>query len=405
MSIPFLAAAALMALIALAWLLRPLLRRSGGASGASRQGINSAIYRDQLTELERDRADGSLAEHDFEQARVELQRRLLEDAAVADAPPALPQPAKRTALAVALLVPLSAALLYAWLGSPAAMQPAEARHQVTAGQMDEMLAKLATRLQKNPNDPQGWAMLARTYKALGRFEEAEKAFVRAGDLVNQDAALLTEYADLLAVRANGNLEGRPLQLVQQALRIEPENLMALALAGTAAYNRKDFPEATRYWSLLLTLVPPESDDAKSLSATLAEIGGKSGGQPITKAQGEKPGPSGKAISGSVTLAPALAAKVQPGDSLFIYARPVTGPRMPLALLRARAGDLPLNFTLDDSLAISPDMKLSGASEVKLEARVTKSGQAVRQPGDLIGESGAVKVGANGIKLSIDQVSP
>ncbi|MFA6310474.1 MAG: c-type cytochrome biogenesis protein CcmI [Sterolibacterium sp.] len=404
MSIPFLAAAALMALIALAWLLRPLLRRSGGVSGASRQGINSAIYRDQLVELERDRVEGSLAEHDFEQARIELQRRLLEDAAVADAPPPVPQPAKRTALAVALLVPLSAALLYALLGNPAAMQPVEARHQVTAGQMDEMLAKLAARLQKNPNDPQGWAMLARTYKAMSRFEEAEKAFVRAGDLVNQDAALLAEYADLLAVRAGGNLEGRPLQLVLQALRIEPENFMALALAGTAAYNRKDFPEATRYWSRLLTLLPPESDDAKSLSATLAEIGGKSG-QPIAKTQGGKPGPSGKAISGSVTLAPALAAKVQPGDSLFIYARPVTGPRMPLALLRARAGDLPLNFTLDDSLAISPDMKLSGASEVKLEARVTKSGQAVRQPGDLIGESGMIKVGAKGIKLSIDQVSP
>ena len=409
MSISFLAAAAVMALVVLAWLLRPLLRRAQGASSASRQVLNAAIYRDQLAELERDRADGSLAESDFEQARVELQRRLLEDASVADALPVAPHSAKRTALTVALLLPLSAALMYAWLGNPAAMQPGDAQHQVSAGQMDELVAKLDARLEKNPNDPQGWAMLGRTYKALRRFDEAEKAFMRAGDLMNQDAVLLAEYADLLAVRANGNLEGRPLQLVQQALKIDPENFMALALAGTAAYNRQDFPEAARYWGQLLRLLPPDSEDAKSLSATLADIaaksGGPAGGKPVAKAAAGKASSSNKTVSGSVTLAPALAAKVQPGDTLFIYARPIDGPRMPLALLRGHAGDLPLNFTLDDSLAISPDMKISGASEVKLEARVTKSGQAIRQAGDLIGESGPVKTGTKGVKLTIDKVSP
>jgi len=411
MSLPFLAAAAVMALVVLAWLLRPLLRGTPGASSASRQLLNTAIYRDQLAELERDRADGSLAESDFEQASVELQRRLLEDASVADALPAVPHSAKRTALTVALLLPLAAALMYAWLGNPAAMQPGDPQHQLGADQMNELVAKLDARLQKSPNDPQGWAMLGRTYKALGRFDEAEKAFLRAGDVVNQDAVLLAEYADLLAVRANGNLEGRPLQLVQQALKIDPENFMALALAGTAAYNRQDFPEATRHWGRLLKMLPPDSEDAKSLSTTLADIAAKSGGpvvdksveKPVAKAGTGKPGQA--TVSGIVTLAPALAAKVQPGDTLFIYARPVDGPRMPLALLRGHAGDLPLNFTLDDSLAISPDMKLSGASEVKLEARVTKSGQAVRQAGDLIGESGPVKTGSKGVKLTIDRVSP
>lgn len=405
MSIPFLGAAALLALIALAWLLHPLLRRARSGSNASRQAINAAIYRDQLGELERDRADGSLAESDFEQARIELQRRLLDDAAVADAPPVVAHPAKRTTVAVALILPVAAALLYAWLGNPAAMRPGEARHQVTAGQMDEMVAKLASRLEKNPDDPQGWAMLGRSYKAMGRFDAAEQALVRAGDLVNRDPVLLTEYADLLAVRANGNLEGKPLELVQQALKLDPENFMALALAGTAAYNRKDFPEARRYWEQLLGLLPPDSEDAKSLTATLAEIGGKPSEQKPAKSENTKPAASGGSVSGSVTLAPALAAKVQPGDALFIYARPVSGPRMPLALLRKQAGDLPLNFTLDDTLAISPDIKLSGASEIRLEARVTKSGQAVRQPGDLIGESGPVKIGSKGVKLVIDQVSP
>lgn len=405
MSIPFLSAAVVLALVALAWLLYPLLWRKSATPSASRQALNTAIYRDQLAELESDRANGTLAEADCEQARTELQRRLLQDAAVADVIPAIAAPARRTALALGLLLPLAAALLYAWLGHPAAMQSVRTQHEISAGQMEEMVAKLAARLEKEPNNPQGWAMLARSYKAMNRFEDAEKAFQRAGDIINGEPQLLCEYADLLAVRANGNLEGKPLELVKAALKLDPALPMALALAGTAAYNRQDFPEAIRYWEQLLNALPPESDDAKSLTATLDEIRGKSAGKPVANAAGkpEQTNPA-KIISGSVTLAPALASKVQPGDTLFVYARPVDGSRMPLALLRARAADLPLAFTLDDSMAISPEQKLSAASAVILDARVSKSGQAVRQPGDLVGESGTVKLGAKGIKLSIDRVT-
>ncbi|MCX7168916.1 MAG: c-type cytochrome biogenesis protein CcmI [Proteobacteria bacterium] len=406
MSIPFLSAAALLALVALAWLLRPLLWRKTATPSASRQALNTAIYRDQLAELERDRANGTLAEEDCEQARSELQRRLLQDAAVADVMPAAAAPAKRTALAVGLLLPLAAGLMYAWLGHPVAMQSARTQHEISAGQMDEMVAKLAARLEQEPNNPQGWAMLARSYKAMSRFEDAEKAFQRAGDIINSEPQLLCEYADLLAVLANGNLEGKPLELLNAALKLDPAFPMGLALAGTAAYNRQDFPEAIRYWEQLLNALPPESDDAKSLTATLAEIRGKSAGKPVAKAAAGKPEQANpaKTISGSVTLAPALAGKVQPGDTLFVYARPVDGSRMPLALLRARAADLPLTFTLDDSMAISPEQKLSTAAAVILDARVSKSGQAVRQPGDLVGESGTVKLGAKGIKLNIDRVT-
>lgn len=421
MSIPFLIAAALLALLALAWLLRPLLRRATPGQGTSRQALNTTIYRDQLAELERDRTAGSIAEADFEQARAELQRRLLQDAAVADEALAAPRPTRMTALALVLLVPLGAGLLYAWLGNPAAMQPADAQHQITAGQIDEMINKLAARLEKNPEDTQGWAMLGRSYKALGRFDEAEKAFVRAGDIVNNDPVLLTEYADLLAVRANNSLEGRPMELVQRALQLDPSNTMALALAGTAAYNHQDFPEATRYWEQLLKLMPPESEDAKGLTATLAEMREKSAGS-VGKNVGKNPGKSvaksadmpaaksgttqtaaAESVSGSVILAPALAGKVQPGDTLFVYARPAEGSRMPLAVLRVHASDLPLTFKLDDSMAISPELKLSGATLVKIDARVSKSGQAMPQPGDLIGESAPLKPGTKDIKLSIDRV--
>lgn len=402
MSIPFLTAAALLALLALAWLLHPLLWRKTAGPSTSRQALNTAIYRDQLDELESDRINGSLADTDCEQARAELQRRLLQDAAVADVIPAAARPAKLTALALVLILPLAAGLLYAWLGNPAAMQPRQAQHAISAGQMDEMIAKLAARLEKEPNNPQGWAMLGRSYKALRRLEEAEKAFLRTGDLLNSEPILLTEYADLLAARANGNLEGKPLELVKRALQIDPALPMGLALAGTAAYNRQNYAEAARYWEQLLKTLPPESADAKSLTAALDDIrkksGGKSIGKPVAKAA------AGKSVSGSVTLAPALAGKVQPGDTVFVYARLVGGSRMPLALLRARAADLPLSFTLDDSMALNPEQKLSAASAVILDARVSRSGQAVRQPGDLVGESGKVKLGAKGVKLNIDQVT-
>jgi len=218
-----------------------------------------------------------------------------------------------------------------------------------------------------------------------------------------DPVLLAEYADLLAVRANGQLEGKPLELVQKALKLDPNNNMSLALAGTAAYERRDYAEATRYWDRLYKLLPPESEDAKALAATLAEIREKNGGPPVAPAG--KQAVSGKTVSGRAVLAASLAAKVQPGDTVFVYARAIDGPRIPLAVLRAHAQDLPLSFTLDDALAINPEMKLSGASQVKIEARISKSGNATPQQGDLVGESAPVKVGAQGVSILIERTIP
>ncbi len=407
MNMSFLGISAALCLVVLALLLRPLLRRRNAAPGASRQALNAAIYRDQLSELERDRASGSLATADFAQAQAELQRRLLQDAAVADVVPTPSRPAWRTAIALGLALPLAAAALYLWLGKPAAMQQEQAGHQVTAEQIDKMVAALAARLEKNPDDIKGWAMLARSYKAMRRFDEAERAFARLGDALYADPVLLAEYADLLAVRANGQLEGKPLELVQKALKLDPDNTMALALAGTAAYERHDYPEAARYWDRLYKLLPPDSEDAKALAATLAEVREKSGGQPAPSGKRAAPDKtsSGKTVSGKAAVASSLAAKVQPNDTVFIFARAVDGPRIPLAVLRARAQDLPLAFTLDDSLAINPEMKISGARQMKIEARISKSGNATPQSGDLVGESAPVKPGAQGVRVLIEKTIP
>lgn len=291
----FVGAAAFLVVLVLVWLLYPLLRggrtalaRAKGEGGsetaaAVRRQLNAAIYRDQLAEITRDREAGELAAADYEQAYDELQHRLLQEvgelssaAAGSGAAPGNPGVARRSALFLALVLPLAAAALYFWLGTPAALQKVD-KPRITAEQIDGMVAKLAERLAQNPDDLKGWMMLARSYEALQRFEDAASAFehvMRLGGDKNPD--LLTHYADLLGVMAQGRLEGKPLALVDQALKIDPEHLTALALAGSAAYSREDFKATLDYWGRLLKLLPKESEEAKQLAAKLDEIRAKQG---------------------------------------------------------------------------------------------------------------------------------
>jgi len=395
-------------------LLRPWQRR-GGEFDATARELNARIYRDQLAELDRDLAAGTLAAADHAQARSELQRRLLQDTAPADTAPATAPHRHRTSLMLAVALPIAAAGLYAWLGVPGAVLPqatqaAAGKHEATATEIEQMVAGLAARLEKNPVDPKGWSMLARSYHAMGRLAEAEAAFGRIGQTLQQDPVLLADYADTLASRADGNLEGRPMQLVMAALQLDPDNAMALSLAATAAYKRADMTQAARYWQHLLKLLPPESDDAQWVTKTLAEIGapaasGADAAAPARGASGTATANAGAAVSGSVTLAPALRGAVLPTDTVFVFARAADGSRMPLAVQRARVADLPLQYRLDDSLAISPQARLSQAAEVRIEARVSRSGNATPAPGDLFGMSGPVKTGATQVALKIDQVHP
>lgn len=265
----FIIAAALLTLAILALLAYPLLRRKPAGAATQRQ-LNAAIYRDQLAELEGDFAEGSLSADDYAHDREALQRRLLEDAAEAEVPVAIGGGGTRTALALLVLLPLGAAGLYAWLGTPAAMEPVVAQHAAGQDELERMVAGLAARQEKNPGDLNGWVMLGRSYKAFGRFDEAVKALERAMPLIEKDAALLAVYADTLAAQAGGNLEGKPRQIFERALKLDPDSVMALDLAGTAAYERKDFGAAAGYWERLRKLLPADSEYAKSLDAGIAE---------------------------------------------------------------------------------------------------------------------------------------
>ncbi|MBP9712627.1 MAG: c-type cytochrome biogenesis protein CcmI [Sterolibacterium sp.] len=280
--LPFAGAAALLTLAVLTWLLYPLLNAGRERStSATRRALNAAIYRDQLADLENDRALGHLAEADYAQARDELQHRLLQDTALADTAPAPapnthPTPATRSALLLALFLPMAAVGLYLWLGHPAALQPPAVREQITSAQIDDMVARLAARMEKNPDDLKGWMMLARSYKALHRYDDGARAYERILALGGKDANILADYADLLAARAEGKFDKHMLELLDEALKLDPDNTMALALAGSAAYNRQDFAATARYWDKLLTQLPADSDEARSLSAALEEVHAKRG---------------------------------------------------------------------------------------------------------------------------------
>ncbi|MBI4988766.1 MAG: c-type cytochrome biogenesis protein CcmI [Rhodocyclales bacterium] len=265
----FLIAAAVLLALTLLFLILPLVRQRAAGAEASRNAINAGIYRDQLAELDRDFASGSLNQTDFEEGRRELQRRLLEDAGGDGSASASPRPARRSALLIGLTLPIAAAALYFALGNIPALSPESAQPpKVTAQQIEEMVAKLAARMEQNPDDPKGWIMLARSYKAMGRYEESTRAFGKAEKLVGTDPNLLTDYAEALALSTGGSLRGRPSELIARALKLDPEFPDALVLAGTAAYEREDYAAAVAYWERLLKQLPPDSEDAASLSESI-----------------------------------------------------------------------------------------------------------------------------------------
>lgn len=408
MNLSFVLAVALLLVIVLFVLLWPLLRPRRPEQ-TTRQVMNAAICREQLRELESDLKAGNLTQAAFDEAQLELRRRLLAESGDEDEPTAkaVPPRAMRTALVLVILLPLASAGLYAWLGNPDAMKPGLS-HQTSAGEMDKMVEALAARLEKNPDDLRGWAMLARSYKAMKRFDDAGKAFARLGDAINEDATLLASYADLLAVQAGGNIEGKPLQLIGKALELEPDHSMALSLAGTAAYNRKDFATAVKYWERLLKTLAPDSEDAKGVADAIARLREehKLGSAPAAVAKGSKPAAGAPVpLKGRVELARAAEGKVAPTDVVFIIARPAEGGRMPLAARRLTVAELPVDFALDDSLAMMSGVKLSEAKQIVVEARVSKSGDVKPAPGDWTGQSKPVKPDASGVRVVIDRQLP
>jgi cytochrome c-type biogenesis protein CcmH len=386
------------AAVALGWVLRPLLARKRAAA-PSRNAANVAIYRDQLRELEADRAAGTLAGADYERARAELEARALQDAGEPE--PEAPRPGgRRAAWALAATVPIAAAAVYLVVGTPSAIvleAEQRAEQQITVAQVEAMVERLAARLRENPEDVNGWKLLGRSYGVMGRYAEAADAYARAALRAPRDAQLLADFADVLAMARGQSLQGEPEQLVLRALEIEPGNVKALALAGSAAFERKDFAAAASHWERMLAHVEPGSEDARAIQQNVAEARS-------LQRQEQKPQPATSAgVRGTVSLAPKLKENAAPDDTVFVFARAAEGPPMPLAVARVRVRDLPYRFVLDDSMAMSPAMKLSAFPRVVVAARVSKSGTATAQPGDLQGASAPVANDEAAVSVVIDSL--
>jgi len=285
----FLIIAGVLAVAASLFVALPLLKNYATTGlGRSRSELKVSVYRDQLEELGADRRAGRLGADQYEQARGELERRILEEVPDADARVAAPAQRRppAAALAVGVAVPLVAGLMYLALGNPTSLWPRQGAGPDRVGphQLDATIGQLAARLEKNPEDGKGWVMLARSQAVLGRFAEASSAYARSVALFPDDAQLLADYADTLAMARGGRLAGEPEKLVEHALRANPDNGKALALAGTIAFENKDFATAVNHWRRLQSLIPPDSELAKSIQAGIAEAKSLAGGAPVKSAE-------------------------------------------------------------------------------------------------------------------------
>jgi cytochrome c-type biogenesis protein CcmH len=383
----------------------------------------AAQARAQLQQIDNLRASGALDAAAHAQARERIERQL--GAAVASPPPQAPRPPTTAVAGMALFVAAVVVAGYAVIGAPEALDPTavaarsphgEGGHSVTMEQIAGMAESLAARLKDKPDDPEGWAMLGRSYAVLGQHDKAVPAFKQAAALRPDDAVLLADYADALAVANDRNLEGEPNRLIEQALKVDPNNLKALSLAGTVAFYRKDYALALKHWEKMGSIDPQSPfvqqiqggvDEARRLMAGGGVAPSPTpAATPMAQAAPAVPkaaAANNAAVSGVVSLAPALAAKADPQDTVFVFARAAEGPRMPLAILRKQVKDLPLQFTLDDSMAMTPAARLSSAQRVVIGARISKRGDATAQPGDLQGLSAPVAPGASGLKIEISQV--
>lgn len=401
---------------------------------------NAAVYRAQLAELDAERAQGLTSDEEWQLSRDELAARLLQDvgdplgaaqselaSAKADSDSPLRQALKRPVAMVkpwvllfsfVVLVPTSSLVLYSLLGQPAALDPMaiaqglDNPEDITPEKLTTMATALTRRLQDEPNSMEGWVMLARVQRARAHFDEAAAALRHALTL-SRDDNLQIELAEVLAQQNKGIFAGEPWSIIQKVLATDPHHENALLLAGSAAYTEHNFQAALRFWERAREVVATDSPDAPELDRAIAEARQQLG-LPAIPARAAGPQQAAKtaapaanaqqasrtSISGRVSVAPELASKVAASDTVFIYATPVAGSRMPVAIVKISASQLPYDFVLDDSTAMSPNVKLSGMEEVTVRARISKSGNAVAQPNDLGVTVTPVKPGSAGLNLMV-----
>jgi cytochrome c-type biogenesis protein CcmH len=409
---------ALMVVAAVATVLPALLAGKRRPAGPDRRQLNLTVHRDRLADLDRQAAQGELGQEEVERARAEIERDLLRDVVEPADSVTTPHGAPWSAVLVGLAIPFLAVTTYLAIGSPdAARLPAGSASGASGAapghalSIERVIELLAGRLQADPSNVQNWTLLARSYATLERFPEARDAFAAASRLTPENPDLLAGLAETTALAAGGDLSGRPEELLRQALALQPRHADALWLAGLAAAQGSRYEEAVSRWETLLedTRNPDEQATLKQyISEARQQRSGPdtspgAAGPPPAAPPAETPPAAGTTVRVQVSVAPALQGQVSPTDTVFVFARPAEGSRMPLAIVRRTGADLPLEVSLDDSTAMNPGVTLANTPQIVIGARVSRAGSAVPQAGDLEGLSTPVSpAGSPSVDVRIDR---
>lgn len=423
MTLLFWIVCAVLLLVALPFVVLPLWRGAGNDNidknnnEVLRDAANLEILRDQSAELEADLRNDLLTRDAYEQGKRELQARLLEEVKSTEQPVIKPRnPAKALAVVLAVLLPLFSVSLYLVIGNTGALLPQE--HPGLAGdsgviRSEAKLQELEKKLEQHPEDTDGWFQLARSYSEMGRFADAVRAYEQLVKLVPDAAQLWADYADVYAMNNNQSLLGEPTRFLNKALELDGSNLLALALSGSAAMERGDYVAAITHWAKLIDLLPPDNPELKIIRDGIRQarefLAKQPGGKeklaqlPADTTPQKAVGTSAETVAGGVSLSPELAGKAAPTDTVFIFARDVQGKKTLLAALRKQVKDLPLQFTLDDSMTMQSQVKLSSFEQIEVVVRISKSGDPIAKPGDLQGTSGIIKPDIQGLNIVIDTI--
>jgi len=391
----FIALALLLTVLILVPVLLPLLRPRVVRS-AEREALNVVLFQERRDELAQELAEDAISAEQYEAARLELERDLLLNAGAEEQ--GAQRPTRGLAVIVGIGVPLLAVLLYLQLGAPDFVDPpAAAQHQADSEMdMAALTQQLAKRLEQNPGDVQGWMLLGRSLVMQERYQEAAETYQRALERAGEHPDLLIDYAEMLALQ-QGSMRGKARELIERALRLDPDAQGALWLAGIAAFEEADYTAAISHWQNLQKQLPQEGESAALLRDNLNEARARLGEpQPLAEASAM--------LRLHITLDPALAAQAQPDQVLFIMARPPEGG-MPVAALRRQVRDLPLKIVLDDSAALGAGRALGDFKRVEVVARISRSGNAAAASGDLEGSVVVSTRSTEPVVIQIDRIRP